>query len=44
MKNFKSVSFLPHDEIIRQGDQSQNIYFVINGEAKVIMKSERHYI
>jgi CRP-like cAMP-binding protein len=38
--NMKTVIFLPHDEIIRQGDNGDNLYFISRGSVDVFMKSE----
>ena len=38
--NMKTVIFLPLDEIIRQGDSGDSIYFLSRGSCDVLMKSE----
>lgn len=38
--NMKTVIFLPLDEIIRQGDTGDSIYFLSRGSCDVFMKSE----
>jgi hypothetical protein len=38
--NMKTVIFLPNDEIIRQGDNGDNLYFISRGSAEVFIKSD----
>jgi CRP-like cAMP-binding protein len=38
--NMKTVIFLPLDEIIRQGDSGDSIYFLSRGSCDVFMKSD----
>lgn len=38
--NMKTVIFLPNDEIIRQGDNGDNLYFLSRGSADVFIDSD----
>jgi len=38
--NMQTVIYLPHDEIIRQGDTADNLYFISRGSTEVYIKSD----
>ena len=38
--NMKTIIFLPNDEIIRQGDSGDNLYFISRGSAEVYIESD----